>query len=483
MSSQFERISPVECRVNVEVPWSDVSPRLQKKMKELRRSVRMPGFRPGKAPLRMLERMYGEGVRHEVAQELVEATFKEAASEHQTVPLTEPRVDEHSYDEGKLFRYQARYEVAPVIEPKDYSGVPVFKLKVEADEEQVSSWLEDKRFELSELRPIEEERVTQDGDVWTIDIDGKWQDIDLSRKDVKVEMGKEATAYIPGLDKAMSELKTSETGEKRTLTFLPPQDKLREELKGTEVEIDVALREVKQRVLPELDDDFARDTELGDTLDELKDKVREMFREEADISAERDARLRLAGELLSRNEVTPAPSMVMREVEAQYNLQMEQLRRQGIDVSTLGQDREKAYEAMWPRAYGNVAAFLLLDAIGKKEEINVESSEVDEEIKALAEERNQNEGKLRASLQQSGEMMLLQAQIRENKIFEFLMEKAELRELPKEEYDAELEKYNQELEVRRAENETKAAVAASSAASTAAKEAKKPKEEASAAEE
>lgn len=457
MASQFERISPVECRVNVEVPWSDVSPRLSRKFSEVRRRVRVPGFRPGKAPMRMVERMYGASVRSEVAEDLVKQTFAGAAKEHETVPLTDPRVDDFNFEEGKTFTYKASYEVAPVIEPKDYEGVDVFKLKVEVDSEKVDEWMKAKRYDLSELRPIEEERDTKAGDVWVLDVAGKWGDMDLTRKDLQIDIGGDDEPFIPGFAKQLEGFAGDAQGTKQVIKFLPIQDNLREDLKDQELELELALRERKQRVLPELDDDFARDTEMAESFAELKEKVEAQFREEADIAAERDARLRLASELLHRNDVTPAPSMVMREVEAQYNMQINQMRSQGIDLPALApENREDVYRAMWPRAYGNVAAFLLLDSIGKKEDITVSSEELEQELKELAEEHGQNVDKLRTQLQQSGELMLLNAQIRENKIFEFLMEKATLRELEQGEYDTELEKHQEMIKARQEEERQKA---------------------------
>lgn len=458
MASQFERISPVECQVKVEVPWSDVSPRLSKKLSDVRRRIRLPGFRPGKAPLRMVERMYGASVRHEVAEELVKNTFAGAAQEHDTVPLTEPRVEEHNYEEGKSFVYKARYEVAPVIEPKDYEGLEVFKLKVEVEEEKIEEWLKNKRLELSELHSVEDDRATQAGDVWVLDVAGQWGDMDLTRKDLAIDIGSEGEPFIPGFAKQIEGFGAEAVGTKKTIKFLPIQDNLREDLKDKELEIEVAFRERKQRVLPELNDDFAKDTELADSLDELKEKVKENFREEADIGAEREARLRLASELLHRNEVVPAPSMVMREVEAQYEMQVGQLRQQGIDLPSLApENREEVYRAMWPRAYGNVAAFLLLDSIGKKEEITVTSEELEEELAELAKEQGTNVEKLRAMLQKSGELMLLNAQIRENKIFEFLMGKSKVSELAQAEYDAELEKHQALMKSRQEEAAAKEA--------------------------
>ena len=177
MESSIERISEVECRVKVEIPWDEVSGRLSAKMKDLQRRARLPGFRPGKVPPQVLERMFGKGVREELAQDLVQETFQTAVTRHETVPLTQPVVESYRLYKGEAFTYDARFEVPPRIQPKDYVGVPVRRRPAKADEAKVAAELERKREELAELRPLAEDEtreITAPHDVWTIDVDGEF---------------------------------------------------------------------------------------------------------------------------------------------------------------------------------------------------------------------------------------------------------------------------------------------------------------------
>ena len=125
MESQIEQITPVECRVRVTIPWTDVSPRLDTKLRELKKTARIPGFRQGMIPPKVVERMFGKSARAELARDLVQETFETAVVSHKTTPLTQPVLESSELELGQAFTYQARFEVAPKIEPKDYLGVPV----------------------------------------------------------------------------------------------------------------------------------------------------------------------------------------------------------------------------------------------------------------------------------------------------------------------------------------------------------------------
>ena len=192
MESSIERISAVECRVKVEIPWAEVSGRLDAKMRDLRKRARLPGFRPGKVPPQVLERMFGKGIRAELAQDLVNETFQTAVTSHETTPLTQPVVEEHQLNKGEAFVYQARFEVPPTVEPKDYKGVPVRRRPSKADPAKVDAEIERMREELSELRPLPEGETrehTKALDVWTVDVEGTIGNQRVASKDVQVEIG------------------------------------------------------------------------------------------------------------------------------------------------------------------------------------------------------------------------------------------------------------------------------------------------------
>ena len=256
MDSQIEQISPVECRVSVTVPWTEVSPRLDTKLRSLGRKARVPGFRPGKVPSRVLERMFGKSARQELANELFQETFQTAMSTHEANPLTQPLLESSSLEKGVDFVYAARFEVAPVIEPTDYKGVPVRRRPSVVDESKVDTELEKKQTELIELRPIEaaegeEVRTkTQDGDVWTVDINGTIGEEALNRKDLEITIGKTEGEVVPGLSAEMAEFELALVGQTRDLEFTPPDDRVKPEFRGAAVKLTIAVRDVRSTFVP-----------------------------------------------------------------------------------------------------------------------------------------------------------------------------------------------------------------------------------------
>ena len=431
METQLEKINAVECRVRVQIPWEEISPRFDKKLRELQGQAKLPGFRPGKVPPQMVERLFGKNVRDELARDIVSETFQSAVTQHNRVPLTQPVLEEGTLTKGQPFSYAARFEVPPEIEPKDYTGVPVRRRPAKVDTTKVDAQIKAKQDELTELRPIAEgtERATQAGDTWTLDIEGKLGDVNVSRKDVKLEIG-DATEYLPGLSKALEGTPLSSVGSTRTITFLPTQERIRADLRDKEAVLTIGFRDVREKHVPALDDDFARDTGDADYLEALRAKYSDQVREEDQNEAERDARKRLVESLLERNSFEVAPSLVAREVAAQVDLFKRQLQQQGIKLSQTGMSEQQVAAQMRPQALFNVKAFLLLDAIGKVEGLTVDEAEVDKELQNLAEERGQNVDRLRATMEKNNQLLLLRAQIREEKILDFLMGKAEVTEAP-----------------------------------------------------
>ncbi len=431
MDSQIEQITPVECRVRVTVPWGDVGPRFETKLRAFGRKARVPGFRPGKIPPRVLERMFGKSVRSELASELFQETFETVIATHEARPLTQPVLESSSLEKGADFNYAARFEIAPKIEPKDYKGVDVRRRPSVLDEAKVDAMLAKKQEELTEIRPIEGERkATQDGDVWTVDLDGNIGDSPISRKDLEITIGKTDSEIVPGLAAALAGLELSEVGKAREISFVPPEDRMKAEYRGAEVKLTVALREVRETVVPELDDEFARDTGDAETLDELKEQISAKIREEDGDVAEREARQRLVEELLTRNEFDPAPSMITNEVRAQVDQFRRQLQQQGLTFQQIGTSAEAMAQNARSQATFNVKAFLLLEAIRETEKIDVTEEELDAEIKEMAEAQSQNPARLRAKMEKNNQLLLLRAQMREERVLDFLMAESKVTEAP-----------------------------------------------------
>jgi trigger factor len=409
-------------------------------MRDLKRKARIPGFRPGKVPPAVLERMYGKSVRQELARDLVQETFQTAVAQHNAMPLTQPVLESSTLENGAPFTYAARFEVPPEIKPAEYGGVPVRRRPAVVDDAKLTAELEKRREQLTELRPLPENpegpdgkarETTQQGDVWTVDVEGSLGDARISRKDVRVDIEPAPKSeLVPGLAAALSDSKLADIGKVRQLRFLPPQERVRADLRDKEAVLSVGLRELRVKHVPALDDDFARDTGEAETLAELKTKIEDQLRQDDADEAEREARRRLVGTLLERNTFEPAPSMVAREVAAQVDATKRQLAQQGLRLAQVGTTEAELARRLRPQALFNVKAYLLLDAIGKAEGLEVSDEEFEAELQKMADESGQNVPRMRAQMEKNGQLVLLRAQMREERILDLLMGKAEVTEAP-----------------------------------------------------
>jgi trigger factor len=250
------------------------------------------------------------------------------------------------------------------------------------------------------------------------------------RVDIVEDPSKATNEFVPGLAAALADAKLADVGKLRTLKFVPPVERMRQDLRGQEAVLGVGLRELRVKHVPALDDDFARDTGDAETLEELKTKISEKIRQDDADEAERDARRRLVGTLLERNAFEAAPSMIAREVAAQVDATKRQLAQQGMKLSNIGTTEQELSRRIRPQALFNVKAYLLLDAIGKAESIEVTDEEFEAELVKMAEEGGQNLARMRAQMEKSGQLVLVRAQMREERILDFLMSKSEVTEAP-----------------------------------------------------
>src|SRR6185503_3275832 len=188
MQITIEDLSPVEKRVEFELPWADVAPKLDKAYDALRKGVRLPGFRPGKVPRALIEKMYKRQVEDEVARDLVELSITQANRENQIQPVAPPTVDELEIKSGAPFKFSARVEVRSQVTPKDYSGLPVSRRPAKVTDEAVAEALEGYRRRLTEYKPVEGRQETGDNDLVLAELSGKVGAHKLKRRQVAIDL-------------------------------------------------------------------------------------------------------------------------------------------------------------------------------------------------------------------------------------------------------------------------------------------------------
>ncbi|HEY6477397.1 MAG TPA: trigger factor [Polyangia bacterium] len=424
MQITIEDLSPVEKKVEFELPWTEVAPKLDKAYDSLRRGVKLPGFRPGKVPRGILERMYRRQVEDEVARELVERSLGQAIQENQIQPVAPPAVAEIEIKTGEPFKFSARVEVRSQVTPKDYSGVALTRRPPEVKDEQVVEALEGYRRRLTQFKPVDvgARKETGDADLVRAEIHGKVGEHKIKKRELLVDLEDDAHGPLPGL---ASRLRGKPIGEAPIeVDYTLPEEGVPAEMAGRHVHLNVAIKEVREKQVPALDDEMAKDTGEAETLEGLRTKVRERLAETDKTRIKREMERALIKELVKRNEFQIAPALVDRYAQAIVNRAKSQLMMMGVDVESVDDGRMRA--EVKTEAEEEARGAILLQAIGEREGITAGDADVQKRIAELAQGRNESPKQLRAELEKDHRIHQIETQIREQKTLDLLISQAKI---------------------------------------------------------
>jgi trigger factor len=423
MQITIEDISPVEKRVDFELPWTDVAPRLDRKYNDLRRKVRLPGFRPGKAPRPVLEKMYKHSVEDDVARELVEVSIVQAIREKQLEPVAPPAVDHVDLRQGQPFKFSARVEVRSQVDPKDYSGIPVERRAPKVAEADITSALEQYQTQLTNFIPVEGREVSQATDVLMVEVQGKVGEHKVKRESAGIDLADDTGGPLPGLASRLRGVSIV-PGTKHEVKYTIDAEAKPAELAGKEVSLTITIKEARERRTPAIDDELAKDTGEADTLEELKKKVHERLLDADKKRVKTEVEQALVKELVKRNPFPIARALVDRFAEGIVERGRMQLQMMGVDAKQLDVERMKA--EFKDEAEVEARSSVLLRAIADREGIEVTDADVQKRIAELAASRQTSAKKLRAELEQKEQMNALRAQIREEKTLDKLVAEAKI---------------------------------------------------------
>jgi trigger factor len=421
MQITIEDLSPVEKRVEFELPWTDVAPKLEKAYDNLRRGLKLPGFRPGKVPRAVLERIYKRQIEDEVARDLVEHSLIQAIRENQLQPVAPPTVDELEIKSGSPFKFRARVEVRSQVTPKDYAGIPLTRRAVKVTDEQVAEALEGYRRRLTQFKAVEGRTETADNDLVLVELSGRVGDNKLKRRQVAVDLENEAQGPLPGL---ASRLRGKTIGGEVEVDYDLPTEGVPAELAGKHVHLTVALKEARAKQVPALDDELAKDTGEADTLEGLRTKVRERLATIDEQRIKREMTQVLVKELVKRNEFPIAPALVDRYAQLIVNRAKTQLAQMGVDVESVDDERMRA--EVHTEAEEEARGSILIQTIADREGIAATDADLQQRIAELASGRNENPKQLRAELEKDQRIQQLEAQIREQKTLDMLIAQAKI---------------------------------------------------------
>ncbi len=439
MLNRWEKIEDNKIKLEVEVAAPDVDTALGKAYRKVVKKVNLPGFRKGKVPRRILESRFGPEVLHEEAlEELVPPAYEEALEEADIDPINQPEFELVQVEEGQPLLFNAIVEVIPEAELGQYKGLDAEQDEVEVDDLQVDNHIYMLREQNARLVP-REDRAAQEGDMLLIDFTG-YIDGEIfeggEAEDYSLELGSQS--FIPGFEEQLIGVNLNEETEVK-VSF--PEDYRNEELAGKEATFSVTIKQIKEKQLPELDDEFVKEVSEFETLDEMKADIKEKLLKNAEEQSKTKLEESLIEKVTEASSVDLPEVLVERQIDRMIGDMENYMRQQGLGLDQFleltGKNKEDLREENRPEAEKRTKANLVLDAIVKEEGITVDDSEVEEKIASIAESYNDKPERIKDILDKQGRLPVIKEEMRIRKAVDLIVDQANIQVVKKEEQEAE----------------------------------------------
>ena len=419
MKTEFTDVSETQKTITIEIPSDVVDAEINKVARDYSRQAKLPGFRPGKVPATVVKQRFREQILHDVSHTLIPKAVDEALQERGIEPVDTPNIKDVDLREGQPLKFTAAIETVPPFDPGDLSTLSVQRRPTTVTEDAIEQALQGLRNRAAKSEPVEG-RPVADADTVVLDIERTDPDGEADKhENVSLELG--SSVNPPGFD---AHLIGMHPGEQKTFTVHFPEDYGVKEMANTDVTYSIVLKEIRKRVLPELDDEFAKDLGEFDSLAALRDRVRQDLQAEANEAGERQLRTELLKQLSERISFELPPSMVAREIDRRLEEFVRQLMQQNVDPRQAGIDWAQFREAQREPARAAVASALVLDEIARREGITVPSEDVDKEIERFALRAGRTPAALRAQLEKEGGLARLTTGLRREKAVDLALSRA-----------------------------------------------------------
>ena len=416
MKTEFVDVNETRKNLNVEIPSATVDAEIERVTRNYSRAARIPGFRPGKVPQRIVRQRFRDQILQDVAHELIPRAVDDAMRERGLEPVDSPDIRDVVVEEGQPLKFTATFETVPPIDPGDCREIHLVRQRGAVEEQNVDEALERLRQRAARFEPVED-RAIEMGDTVAVDLERQASGGNKDRhENVSVEIG--AAVNPPGFDEELVGLKA---GAEKSFDVRYPADYAIKELAGTEVHYAVSVKTVRRRVVPALDDEFAKDLGEFSTLADLRARVHEDLVKAADQDADRQLRSDLLKALAGRVTFEVPGVLVERELDRRVEDFVRRLLEQQVDPRRTDIDWEEMRKSQREPATEAVRAALVLDEVARREQLSVSEVEVEQELARYAERTGRTLAAVRANLEKEGAISRLYAGLRREKAVDFLL--------------------------------------------------------------
>jgi trigger factor len=427
MKTEFTDITETQKTLTIEIPTDVVDAEIDRIARSYTKEARLPGFRPGKVPQTIVKQRFRDQILHDVMHGLIPRAVDEALQERGLEPVETPNIKDVDLVEGRPLRFTAAFETVPRFDPGDLSSISLREPAVRVADEAVDQTLQRLRERAAKYETIEG-RPVADGDMVVLELDRTGPDGAVDHHDeTSIQLG--APANPPGFDAQIVGLNQ---GDAKTFSVHFPASYPVPELADTDQMYAVRVTGIRRQVLPDLDDEFAKDVGAFESLDALRDRIRADLEEEARDNARRHVRSDLFRQLSQRIPFEVPVSLVEREMDRRVEEFARQLMSQNVDPRQAGIDWGQFREAQREPARNAVASALALDEIARREQITVRQEDVDKEIEQFAARAGRTPAALRAQLEKEGGISRLYAGLRREKAVDLALSRAKMATEPAE---------------------------------------------------
>lgn len=435
MKSSLENVSKLERKLNIEVPATEVQAAFDKAFKGIQKHVSIKGFRKGKAPLNTVKSVYGDRVQQDVIQDIIQTHYAEALKEHSLDPVSYPTIEFDPIVADKDFQFTAEFEIRPEVKIEKLEGLTVQKEKIDFSDKTVEDTLEQIRTSRSETAPVLEDRPAQMGDTAVIDFKGYVDGKELENgaaEDHALELG--SNTFIPGFEEGVVGMRP---GANHRIKVSFPEGYHVAELAGKPVEFEVTLKELKKKVLPELNDEFAKQLGPYENLEALKKAIREDFETRENKRIKDDLKNRVMKALVDANPVEVPKALMVDQKKALVEDFEKRMQQQGM-----GKDQYEEYKQKWDADFEQTAAYMiqasfLVDKIAAEHNLRATAEDITAKLQEYAQQTGIDMARINEFYGEDDRKARLAYQITEEKVLDFVLAKAKVEEVSREELEKE----------------------------------------------
>jgi len=413
------------CRreLDLEIPAEEVSQAIERVAKDFAKVARVPGFRPGKAPVSLIRRRFAEDIKGEVLQDLVPKRVGAAVSEQKLTPVSQPQVEKLDFTEGQPLKFTAVFEVLPEFALSNYQGLPIEMPVMDITDADVTKTIEEMRERAAALAPVEG-RSIENGDYVQLKLMGSPEGggDPLQADSVTCHVGAEET-----MEPFNENLRGANVGDHKNFDVVYPADYPDAKLAGKTYHYGVEVLSIKTKKLPELNDEFAKDVSESNTLDELRKKVSEGLEHQRDHRQKELQREKIIEALVKQHDFPVPESLVEHQMDVRLERVVRSLAAQGVDPRAVNVDWVSLRKRQQERATDDVKAELIIDRIATAENIDVTEDDVQQELEHLAGHSNESAEVVRARLTKQGALDRMKAKLRSDKTLDWLAQHAQVK--------------------------------------------------------